>query len=150
MIKMRGFLSPAPEERPTPCSSRDTLPRKQPAAGMARACSLHDWSSTMQIPVLIEPVAGNGFRATGGEPLRLTAQGATPDEALRRLREMVEDRIAAGAQFTTVEVPPVETRPAKHPWAPFAGTLKDDPLLEEWKEAMADWRRQMDADPDVL
>jgi hypothetical protein len=29
----------------------------------------------MQIQDLIEPVAGNGYRARGGEPLDLTAEG---------------------------------------------------------------------------
>ena len=36
----------------------------------------------MQIPILIEPIAGNGYRASGGEPLALTADGATHEEAL--------------------------------------------------------------------
>ena len=30
----------------------------------------------MQIPVLIEPVAGNGYRASGGEPFGFTAVGS--------------------------------------------------------------------------
>ena len=31
----------------------------------------------MKIAVLIEPVPGNGFRAKGGEPLAMSAEGAT-------------------------------------------------------------------------
>ena len=50
----------------------------------------------MQIPVLIEPVAPNGFRARSGEPLGLTAEGATREEALQKLRELVTRRIADG------------------------------------------------------
>ena len=34
----------------------------------------------MQIPILIEPVAGNGFRSRGGEPFALSADGATREE----------------------------------------------------------------------
>jgi hypothetical protein len=30
----------------------------------------------------------------------------------------------------------------------FAGMFKDDTLLEEWKQAMAEYRRQTDKDPD--
>ena len=40
----------------------------------------------MNIPVLIEPIANNGFRATGGLPFEITVEGATRDEALGRLR----------------------------------------------------------------
>ena len=39
----------------------------------------------MNIPVLIEPIANNGFRATGGVPFEITVEGATRDEALGRL-----------------------------------------------------------------
>jgi len=38
----------------------------------------------MQVPVLIEPIAGNGCRAR--EPFGLTADGATRDEACTRWR----------------------------------------------------------------
>ncbi|GEM_PF-1451908 len=41
----------------------------------------------MQIAVLVEPVANSGFRAKAGEPLPLSADGATPDEAVRNLHE---------------------------------------------------------------
>ncbi len=41
----------------------------------------------MQIPVLIESIAGNGYRARGGEPLPLTADGPTREAALHNLRE---------------------------------------------------------------
>jgi predicted RNase H-like HicB family nuclease len=98
----------------------------------------------MDIPVLIEPVSGNGFRAKGGEPFALTAEGSTPAEALQRLRELIARRIDAGAMVVSLQVPSGE-----HPWAPFAGTLKGHPLLEEWKQAMAERRRQIDTDPDV-
>lgn len=38
--------------------------------------------TTVQIPVLVEPLVKNGFCAKAGEPLSLTAEGATPDEAV--------------------------------------------------------------------
>ncbi len=34
----------------------------------------------MQIPVLVEPIANIGFRARSGEPLPVSADGATPVE----------------------------------------------------------------------
>ena len=96
----------------------------------------------MDIPVLIEPCEGR-FRAKGFD---LTAEGATRSEALKRLREVIEQRISAGAEITTLRVPEDE-----HPLAPFAGTLDPaDPLVAQWKEAMTEWRRQKEAEEDLL
>jgi hypothetical protein len=98
----------------------------------------------MQIPVLIEPVAGNGFRARGGEPLSLTAEGTTPGEALQSLRHLIDARLGAGAQLVALDVQGTE-----HPWLPFAGMFQDDPLIDEWKQAMAHYRRAVDEDPNI-
>jgi hypothetical protein len=98
----------------------------------------------MKLPVLIEPVGGNGFRARCGEPLGLTAEAPTPDEAVRKLQELVEARVSAGTLFTEIDVPD-----AGNPWLRGAGMFKGDPLFEEWQQAIAERRRQLDADPDV-
>jgi predicted RNase H-like HicB family nuclease len=98
----------------------------------------------MQIPVLVEPVTGNGYRAQSPEPFAFTVEGATPEEAMQKLRELVAGRIAAGARVLPLEVPPSE-----HPLAPCAGWLRGDPMLDAWKQAMAEYRRKMDEDPDV-
>ncbi len=93
----------------------------------------------MEIPILIEPVSDNGFRATSGSPLELEIEAPTREEAIDQLRELIDRRIAAGAEVVGVEIGSL-----KHPLAPFAGMLKDDPLLEPWKEAMSDYRATMD------
>ena len=97
----------------------------------------------MQIPILIERVAGNGYRANSGQPLDLTAEAPTREEALAKIKEQLEDRLRNGT-----EIVPLDMAPPKHPWMEFAGMFKDDPLLDEWKEAMAEYRRQVDADLD--
>lgn len=97
----------------------------------------------MQIPVLIEPKAGNGYRARGGEPLALTADGATQQEALAKLREKLEARLCQGAV-----VVPLEVSPPPHPLAEFIGMFKDDPWIKDWKKSMADYRRKVDRDAD--
>ena len=51
----------------------------------------------MEIAVLIEPVPGKGYRARGGEPFALEAEGPTKEEALRRLQELIASRIERGA-----------------------------------------------------
>ncbi len=98
----------------------------------------------MQIPVLIEPVAGNGYRARGGEPFGLSAEGATRGEALQRLQEQVTGRLAAGARLASLEVVS-----SANPWVEFAGMFKNDPLFDEWQREIAENRRRADADPDV-
>ncbi len=97
----------------------------------------------MQIPILIEPVAGNGYRARGGEPLALTAEGASKDEALANLKVKLQARLRNGAVVVPLELP---SQP--HPLAEFAGMFKDDPLLKEWKKSMAAYRRKVDKDAD--
>src|SRR5438876_515323 len=99
----------------------------------------------MEIPVLIEPVAGDGYRAKCGEPLALTADGATRDEALANLQRLVEQRVAVGAEVAALSVP---GQNAANPWVEFAGMFKGDPYFEEVVEIMAENRRKMDADPD--
>src|SRR4051812_325322 len=92
----------------------------------------------MEIPVLVEPLGNAGFRARLGDPVPLSAEGATVDEALERLRDLVKTRAAQGAV-----VVPLEWPNGNHPWLAFAGDLKGDPLLDEWKQAMAEYRRSI-------
>ncbi len=95
----------------------------------------------MQIPVLIEAVGTNGFCARSGDPLAFTTEGTTREETLQKLRELLEQRLAGGAEITLLEV-----GPKNQPWLKWAGWLKDDPLFEEWQEAMAENRRREDED----
>jgi hypothetical protein len=97
----------------------------------------------MEIPILIEPIAGNGYRARG-ELFALSADGPTREEALARLKEQLQARVNAGVSIVPLQVPN-----APHPLAEFAGMFKDDPDFQEVMEIIAENRRQMDADPDV-
>ena len=93
----------------------------------------------MQLPVLIEPVDGNGFRAESGSPVPATAHGATREEALRNLRQTIQARLAAGAEIACVEIYDPE-----RPHAQVAGIFKDNPLFDEWQEAIEEYRRLRD------
>jgi hypothetical protein len=101
----------------------------------------------VEFPVIIETVAGNGFRATGagGLSVGLAADGATEAEAIDRLAEQVRARVVAGAKLTELSV---DSRSA--PWMQDAGCLRDDPLYEPWRAAMEEYRRKLDEDPDAL
>lgn len=99
----------------------------------------------MQITVLVEPMNGKGFRATGAEPFGITVEGATREEALARLKGQVQARLSRGAEVVALEVTPEE-----NPLMKFAGIFKDHPLLDEWKQAMAEYRDQVEKDDDYL
>jgi len=82
----------------------------------------------MQIPVLIELVPGNGYRARGGEPFALVAEGTTPEDALAQFRDRVSEKLREGACVTSIEI-----QPDQHPWLSFAGMYPpSDPLVQEW------------------
>jgi hypothetical protein len=99
------------------------------------------------VPVLIEPVGYQGFRATGGPPLEVSAQGTTRDEALARLREAIEQRMKGGAVLVPLEVATAAEYP--NPWVQGAGMFRDDPLFDQWQAAIAEYRREVEEDPDA-
>jgi hypothetical protein len=101
----------------------------------------------VDVTVIIEPVAGNGYRATGagGLSVGLTAEGATSAEAIDRLAVQVQARVTAGAELAQVSVVV-----GASPWKQDAGYLRDEPLYGPWREAMEEYRRGLDEDPDAL
>src|ERR1700680_3604504 len=98
----------------------------------------------MQIPVLVERVKGNGFRARGSEPFAVSAKGSTRQEALAKLRAKIQARLKNGTEIVGLEV-----GQEPHPLAEFAGMFKDDPYFEDVLKIMADNRKRMDKDPDI-
>ena len=96
----------------------------------------------MQIPVVVERVKGNGYRARSAEPVSISANGLTRDEALAKLRAKIETRLEKGTEIVGMEVGP---RP--HPWMEFAGMFKDDPMFDDWIKSMAEYRQQVEDDP---
>lgn len=101
----------------------------------------------MELPAVVEPVVGTGYRAigAGGLSVGLTAEGATVAEAIDRLAEQVRTRLRAGAQLADLSI-----HTGAAPWQEDAGYLQKDPLYEPWREAMEEYRRKLDDDPDAL
>src|ERR1051326_1191345 len=92
----------------------------------------------MEISVVIEPAAGNGYRATWGGP-GMVAEGKTRDEALEALRLAIEKRMSSGAALVTLQVPDVAWG-----WLRYEGAYENDPLFDEWQQAIAEYRRDRD------
>jgi predicted RNase H-like HicB family nuclease len=101
----------------------------------------------MQIPILVEPVASNGYRATCGPPLAVAAEGATRAEAIDRLEQLLQDRLSHGLELVAAEVP---ARVVDNPWVKYAGMFKDDPMFAEVLEIMKENRRKDDEDAGYL
>ena len=98
----------------------------------------------MQIPILIEPVAGNGYRSRGGEQFALCAEGPTREVVLAKLHEQLQARLQSGAELVGLELP-IEP----HSLIEFAGMFKDDADFKEVVEIIAENRRAMDVEADV-
>ena len=96
----------------------------------------------MQIPVMLEPLPEGGFQARAGEPLGLIAQGETADLALSHLRDLIQTRTAAGAVLTSIEIPTTKASSFLG-----GGVYKDDPLFDRWREAIEEYRQQVEDDP---
>ena len=92
----------------------------------------------MQIPVLVERVKGNGYRARGANPFAFSAKGATAQEALAKLRAKIQARLKNGTEIVGLEV---GLQP--HPLAEFAGMFQDDPDFADVLKIMADNRKRM-------
>ena len=90
----------------------------------------------MQIPVLIEPVANNSFRATAGAPLPLSAEGPTAEQAVQNLRVAMDAQLQGGKRLTVVDMPA-----AVNPWLAIAGMYDPkDALVKEWEQEVAAYR----------
>ncbi len=99
----------------------------------------------MKIPVLLEPIEGERYRASNGHPFGCSAEGASPFEAVKKLEQMIEARVKAGAVIVHLDVPLHENEGAA-----YSGCLpKDDPIVQEWLEIMAENRRKADENYDL-
>jgi hypothetical protein len=80
----------------------------------------------MQIPVLVETLPnGQGFRAKVGEPLALSADGPTKDDAIRQVKQLALSRLQTGSEIVPIELA------SGNPWIELAGFLPDDDLTRE-------------------
>src|SRR5438445_13707990 len=98
----------------------------------------------MNIPVLVEQLPDHRYRAKCGEPFVASAEGDTDTEAVGNLKTLLQAKLSNGTRLASVELP----TPEENPWVAGAGCLKDDPLFDEWQEAMKENRRRMEEDPD--
>jgi hypothetical protein len=98
----------------------------------------------MQVPVAVEPTRLGGFRAESVPPFGAVAEGNTREEAVSKIEVELNKQVEQG------KVVMVEVRAkANNPWSRIAGSLKDNPLLDEWKAAMEEFRKQCDLEAGI-
>jgi hypothetical protein len=93
----------------------------------------------VEIPVIVEP-HGGGWRARCRHPVEASANGDTRYEATQALEAIL--RASVTDPFTLL---PLEVTPDK-PWIASAGSIPDDETTDAWLDAIAEYRRQRDAD----
>lgn len=98
----------------------------------------------MQISVLIEPVAGNGFRARAGEPFAMTVEGTTRQEVLSKIQESIQGQLHPAAEIVAFEL-----KSQQNAWLRMAGVFKDDPLFDKWQMAIEEYRNEVEQGPDI-
>ena len=96
----------------------------------------------MEYQVLVENRANGHFVAAVVGIADCVVEAPTPDEALRKAKVALEERLHNSRLFT-IEV---ETAPP-NPWRELYGSLRDDPTFDDWQAEIADYRRQVDAEP---
>lgn len=93
----------------------------------------------MEIPIVLEPLDG-GWLARCRHPIDARATGETRYEATQALEALLV--AATGGHVTLL---PLEVTPDK-PWLASAGSIPDDPVTDAWLDAIAEYRRQRDAE----
>ena len=99
----------------------------------------------MQIPIVIEALPGNRFRAKSTTALPSVVEAASAEESLRLWREKYAAVLPSDAEVVAVEQPARES----HAFAKFIGTLKNEPLVELWREGLAEYRRDRDREDGI-
>ena len=100
----------------------------------------------MDISVVVEKVADNGYQATSYVPTHVVAQGRTRQEALDRLCEQLRGRLSS-VEVVTLSIPLLGDA---HPWKAIAGSWRESPDRSEIERDLQEYRQQVDADPERL
>ena len=93
----------------------------------------------MKIPILIETIEDQRFRASGGEPFAGAVEADTPEAALDELKKGIVARVTRGGRIEALDIPD-----DWNPWHEGFGMFRDDPLFHDWQQAISDNRRIVD------
>jgi hypothetical protein len=77
----------------------------------------------------------------------MIVEGDSAEDSLSRWREKFASVLPADAEVNVVRVEAAAA--SLPPWAKYIGELKDDPLLDEWREGVEEYRKQRDREAGV-
>ncbi|MFB2892208.1 type II toxin-antitoxin system HicB family antitoxin [Aerosakkonemataceae cyanobacterium BLCC-F50] len=92
--------------------------------------------------VIIEEIKAGLYSATVWGLPDCKATGATREEALTNVRQLLTARLEK-AEIVSLEI---EIPKPEHPWMKFFGKYKDDPYFDEMLEDIKALRRERDAE----
>jgi hypothetical protein len=96
----------------------------------------------MQIPISLESLGQDRYRAEAPAPFSVSAEGRSSNEAVEKVRSQIEQKLSSGKQIIVLDMP----LPEENPWIKFAGHLKDGTFLSDFQQALAEYRRERDPD----
>ncbi|MCI0485750.1 MAG: hypothetical protein L0229_04030 [Blastocatellia bacterium] len=96
----------------------------------------------MTFDVILLKQADNGYIARPVLWPDSAVEGTTEQEALDRVRDLIRDLLGR-TQLVQVEVDVPESQ-TDNPWLARAGWFANDPTWDDFLQAMADYRRQLD------
>lgn len=92
----------------------------------------------MELSVFVQQTEGNRFRAWCNQPVQVSVEGATREEALTKIRVELEVK-ARGVEVVRLAI---------GPRIPSAPTWPDDQLTRDWLAGIAAAREAADKTPD--
>jgi hypothetical protein len=94
----------------------------------------------MQVMILIEPKNGGEFRATTGEPFRLSAEGSSEEAATCHLETMLHARLK-GVRVAFLEVKNGSPQGAKGPLC-FDPVVGEDEFFQDFRNGIEENRQR--------
>ena len=95
----------------------------------------------MTLTVLVEKTDHGQFRAVTSQPIALSVEADSAANAVSRLKEAMENRLAEG-EVVEVNIP---SSRRDHPWLKYAGIWKGHPEFGGFREAVTEYRAGVDA-----
>ncbi|MCX6368843.1 MAG: hypothetical protein NTX57_19345 [Armatimonadetes bacterium] len=98
----------------------------------------------MNVPVLIEKRSDGRVRVSGlgRGPLGWDAEGESLGEAKENLRLRIQEAFEGTVSYDTLEI---NLPTSSSSLDDFYGDLRDDPLYDEWQDAIAQYRQEREA-----
>ena len=99
----------------------------------------------MQIPIVVETLGQDQYRAEAPAPFSVAAEGKSSAEAVQNLRARIEKEFSNGRHVVMLDV----ALPHEPAWAKFVGHLKNEPLFDQWQSAIREYRQKRDVEDGI-